>query len=243
MQRALRPYATAGVAVLGTSLIYVTPLAAPHLAPPAVQFAAAETLSELVGSLDAGFNTVTGAGEAALASAIDTLPIVAGFSEASAGSAVDEPTLELLDPAFWQLFWDDLLNPDAGSAAWLLLMGAVEQLPVIGPLLQGFGLFLFPAALLFGAVWYYVSQLFDFEPSAAAADAVPAGVSAALGDVALLFGDAGVLDLGALASSLDLTPVTEIGAAFDPAGMGDIATALSTSVIPDLGEILTSLIP
>ena len=47
--------------------------------------------------------------------------------------------LELLDPAFWELFWFELTDPDAGSAAELLLVGAIEQLPVIGPLLVGFG--------------------------------------------------------------------------------------------------------
>jgi hypothetical protein len=31
MQLALRPYATAGVAVLGAGLIYVTPVTAPHI--------------------------------------------------------------------------------------------------------------------------------------------------------------------------------------------------------------------
>ena len=52
MQLALRPYATAGVAVLGAGLIYVTPVTAPHIEQRAVDLAAAETLSDLVGPID-----------------------------------------------------------------------------------------------------------------------------------------------------------------------------------------------
>ena len=65
MQKALRPYATTGVAVLGASLIYVTPVAAPHIEQRAVHLAAAETLSDLVGPIDAVVSTLTGTGGSA----------------------------------------------------------------------------------------------------------------------------------------------------------------------------------
>jgi hypothetical protein len=87
--------------------------------------------------------------------------------------------------------------------------------------------------------------------------ALPAGVSTALGDVTPLFTDAAAvldpttmvqdvsaaLDLGALTSVLDLSPMADIGTVLDPAGIVDIGSVLSISTIPDLGEILTSLMP
>jgi hypothetical protein len=60
MQLALRPYATAGVAVLGAGLIYVTPVTAPHIEQRAVDLAAAETLSDLVGPIDAVVSSLGG---------------------------------------------------------------------------------------------------------------------------------------------------------------------------------------
>src|SRR6202012_2828336 len=89
MQLALRPYATAGVAVLGAGLIYVTPTTAPHIEQRPVELAAAEDIMDLVNPIDAGFSALTGAGGPALASVTDALP-----------SAAD---LQLLDPAFWEM--------------------------------------------------------------------------------------------------------------------------------------------
>lgn len=264
MQRALRPYATAGVAVLGAGLICVTPVTAPRIEQRTVELAAAEDMMDLVNPIDAGFSALTGAGGSALTSVTDALPAAAD--------------LELLDPAFWQTFWNALLDPNAGEGPGLLLTGALEQLPVIGPLLEGFGLFVvFPVALLLADAWSEISQALGFEPYAAAAEgfetglqgvddtalsgvidpALPAGVSAALADITPLFSDAaGLLDATTLVqdvstsldpsvvtSVLDLNPIAEIGTVVDPSGLADIGTVLSTSTIPDLGEILTSLIP
>ena len=264
MQLARRPYATAGVAVLGASLICVTPVTAPRIEQRTVELAAAEDIVDLVNPIDAAFSALTGAGGSALASVTDALP-----------GAAD---LQLLDPAFWELFWFELTDPDAGSAAELLLVGAIEQLPVIGPLLESFGLFVvFPVSLLLAYAWSEIAPLFGLGAYAAAAEplgtglqgiyeaalaavsdsAVPAGVSAALADVTSVFGDAAavldpatlVQDLGTaldpsvLTSVLDLNPIADIGAVLDPAGLADVGTVLSTSTIPDLGEILTSLIP
>jgi hypothetical protein len=147
----------------------------------------------------------------------------------------------------------------------LLLVGAIEQLPVIGPLLVGFGVALFPVILLLADAWSEISQALGFDPSAAAAEglgtglqgvydaalagvidpAVPAGVSTALADITPLFSDAaGVLDPTTLvqdvSTALDPSVLTSI---LDLNPIADIGTVLSTSTIPDLGEILTSLIP
>jgi hypothetical protein len=125
MQLALRPYAVAaGVALIGAGLIQVTPVVAPHVERRGVDLAAVESLS-------------------------DVLPSLSDLSGPLADGASSQAALELLDPAFWQLFFYDLSNPDSGDAAGLLLTGAVEQLPVIGPILWSFaGLVVLPVTLL-----------------------------------------------------------------------------------------------
>ena len=191
MQLALRPYATAGVAVLGAGLIYVTPTTAPHIERRTVELAAAEDITGV-------------------------LPSLGDLSGAFAGALPSAADLQLLDPAFWELFWFELTDPDAGSAAELLLVGAIEQLPVVGPLLESFGLFVvFPVSLLLAYAWSEIAPLLGLGTGAAAAEglgtglqgvydsvlagvvdpAVPAGVSTALADVTPVFSDAaGVLD-------------------------------------------------
>jgi hypothetical protein len=273
MQLALRPYATAGVAVLGAGLIYVTPVTAPHIEQRAVDLTAAETLSDLVGPIDAVVSGLGGlSGELS-----GVLPSLGDLSGTFADAASTSAGLDLLDPAFWELFWFELSDPDAGSAAELLLVGAIEQLPVIGPLLGGFGVALFLGILLLAGAWSEISQALGLDPSAAAAEglgtglqgvydtalagvidpALPAGVSTALADLTPLFSDAAAvldpttlvqdvstaLDPGVLTSLVDPAPIADIGTVGDPAGIADIGTLLSTSTIPDLGEILTSLIP
>jgi hypothetical protein len=266
MQLALRPYAIAGVAVLGAGLIYVTPVTAPHIEQRAVDLAAAEDIIDLVNPIDAGFSTLAGAGGSALASVTDALTSGGGALSAEVSDALPSAAdLELLDPAFWELFWNALIDP-SGESPWLLLTGAIEQLPVIGPILEGFGLFVvFPVSLLLAGVWAEISQLLGLERYGAAAEplgtglqgvydaalagvidpAMPAGVSTALADLPPLFSDAaGVLDPSTL--------VQDVGTALDPSVLtsvldlnpiADIGTVLTTSTIPDLGEILTSLIP
>jgi hypothetical protein len=274
MQLALRPYVSAAsVAVLGAGLIYVTPVAAPHIAQRAVQLAAAETLSDVVGSLETGINSLGGlSGELS-----GLLPTLGDLSGTFADAASSQATLELLDPVFWQEFWNALLNPNVGESAWLMLTGALEQLPVIGPLLEGFGLFVvFPVSLLLAYGWSLISEALGIPPYAAAAaeglgtglqgvydaavagvidPALPAGVSTALTDITSVFSDvAGALDPtalvqdvtmdpSALTSVLDLTPIADMGTVVDPGGFADIGASLSIGTIPDLGGILTSLIP
>jgi hypothetical protein len=246
MQLALRSYAIVGVAVLGAGLIYVTPMTAPRIERRAVNLAAAEDIIDLVNPIDAGFSTLTGAGGSALASVTDALTSVGGALSAEVSDALPNAAdLELLDPAFWELFWFELTDPDAGSAAELLLVGAIEQLPVIGPLLVGFGVALFPVILLLADAWSEISQALGFDPSAAAAEGLGTGVSTALADLTPLFSDAaGVLDPTSLfqdvSTAFDLNAVTTV---LDLNPIADIGTVLSTSTIPDLGEILTNLMP
>ncbi|MCV7277223.1 hypothetical protein [Mycolicibacter arupensis] len=200
MRPTLRPFVTAGVAVLGGGLISVTPIAAPAAHPPAVALAAAEVPGDLAG-------------------------LVGGTW---ADAATSEATLALLDPEFWQMFWADLFNPDAGSAAWLDLVGAIEELPLIGPLLWGVGLFVvFPGALLLAYLWSQIAPSFDSPQFAAAADA-----AVAFDPSSLIHDVSAMLDPGVLTSGLDLTSVVDVGAVFDP-----------DASLPDLGGILAGLIP
>src|SRR6516164_5982980 len=114
MQLALRPcMSAASVAVLGAALIHVTPAAAPHIQQRAVQLAAAGALSDLVGSIDAGVNSLGGLS----AELSGMLPSLGDLSGTLADAASSMDTLELLDPAFWQQFWADLLDPTAGGGA------------------------------------------------------------------------------------------------------------------------------
>jgi hypothetical protein len=99
------------------------------------------------------------------------------------------------------MFWNALIDP-SGESPEMLLVGALEQLPVIGPALELFGVALFPVILVLAGAWAEISQLLG-GPYAAAAEplgsglqgvydaalaevigpAVPAGVSTALADV------------------------------------------------------------
>jgi hypothetical protein len=194
---------------------------------------------------------LTGAGGSALASVTDALP-----------GAAD---LQLLDPAFWEMFWNALIDP-SGESPELLLVGAIEELPVVGPLLVGFGVALFPVILLVAGAWAEISQALGLDPSAAAAEdlgtglqgvydsalagvidpAVPAGVSTALADVTPVFGDAaGVLDPATL--------VQDLGTALDPSVLtsaldlnpiADVGAVVDPSGFADIGTVLsTSTIP
>lgn len=103
MQLALRPYVgAAGVAILGAGLIHVTPVAAPNIDQRAVALAAAETLSDLVGPIDAAVNNLGGL-SAELSAVLPSLGDLGGIFADSASSAADVAN-PLLDPEFWQLF-------------------------------------------------------------------------------------------------------------------------------------------
>lgn len=247
MQLALRPYATAGVAVIGAGLIYVTPVAAPNIEQRAVELAAAGDIIDLISPIDGVASTLTGAGGPALAAVTDALMSSGGALSAQVSDALPSAAdLELLDPAFWQQFWDALLDPNAGESPVLLLTGALEQLPVIGPLMVGFGVFVvLPVSLLLADAWYQISQFLGIEPYAAAAEGLGTGIQG-VSDAAL----AGAIDpalpaaaVHDLSTALDPGAIAGLGSVFDSAALADIGTLLDTNLITDLGGMLTSLIP
>jgi hypothetical protein len=215
MQLALRRYVVAaGVALVGAGLIQVTPVVAPHVEGRGVDLAAVESLSDVLPNL----GDLTGT-----------------FADgASSLAALDEP---LLDPGFWQAFWDDLLDP-SGQSPWLLLTGAVEQqFPVVGGILESFGLFVvLPASLLLGDIWSEISQALGLDPYAAAAEGLGTGLQ-------------GIYDAGVIDST---TLVQDVGTALDPSTVtsvldvdpiADIATVVDPTTVPELAAILTSLVP
>ena len=177
MQLALRRYATAGVAVLGAGLICVTPVTAPHIEQRAVDLAASETLSDLVGPTDAVVSSLGGlSGE--LSGVLPSLGDLSGTFADGASSATD---LELLDPAFWEMFWNALIDPNAGESPGLLLAGALEQVPVVGPTSPVVWVFaVLPVSLLLAYAWSEISQALGFEPYAAAAEGFGTGLQGGL---------------------------------------------------------------
>jgi len=243
MQLAIRPYAAAVVvAVIGAGLIDVTPVAR-NLEQRSVRLSSIEIFSDLIGPVDATLGSLTAVSGSALASVTEALTSSGEALSAASGDALsnlaelDIPPL--LDPAFWQAFWD-LLADDPGNAFWMLL----TQLPVVGPAVLLFDIFvLLPLASLFGSWWTSISDAFGL-------DALPAAISTAVMDVGSGFSDvAGALDVASnsfdpsvLTSVLDLSPIADIGAAVDPSAVADMGTALSTT-IPGVAEVLTSLVP
>jgi hypothetical protein len=249
MQLALRPYiAVAGVAVVGAGLIHITPVISPHIEQRGVNLAAGESLTDLGGTIDAVVGNLGGLG----GELSNVLPSLGDLSGTFAEGAASQATLELLDPAFWQLFFYDLSNPDSGDAAWLLLTEGVEQLPVIGPLLWSFaGLVVLPVSLLLAYGWSLIADFLGIDPYPAAAEALGTGLQggydAALAGVidssGLVQDVSAALDPSTFTSALDLNPIADIGTAVDAAGLADVGALLGISTVPDLGEVLTSLIP
>jgi hypothetical protein len=223
MQLALRPYATAGVVVVGAGLIYVTPVAAaPHIEQRAVHLAATETLSDLVGPFDAVASSLGGVGGSLWDSVTDAL--------APEGGALSSELSGVL-PSL-----GDLSGTLADAADSTDFWAQVESF---------FGNFiLFGAILLGGSIgilegyWEEFLAALGIQP----ASALTAAATGALDPSALT----SALDLNPLAdigTVFDPAGMADIGTAFDPAVLADIGTVLSTSAIPDLGGILTSLIP
>jgi hypothetical protein len=264
MELALRPYVTvSAVALIGAGLIQVTPVVAPHIEQRAVQLAAAEALSDLVGPIDAGVNSLGGL-SAELSGVLPSLGDLSG-TLANAASALPADTLMIFDPAFWQQFFAVLVDPTAGGGAWIMLTEALASLPVIGPIFGALGL----AEIFFGLglveVWSQIAQALGIQPAAAAAEglgsglqavsdtalagvidpALPAGVSTGLADITSLFSDAAaVLDpttlVQDLSTAFDASALTSI---LDLAPLADIGSVVDAGTISDLGGILTSLIP
>ena len=235
MQLALRPYlAAAGVAVVGAGLILITPVVAPRIAQRAIKLAGTENIFDLIGPDDmlvSGLGALSGEPSGALPSLDD----LGGTFPEGASSLTG---LELLDPEFWQEFWNALLEPNVGESPGLLLTGALEQLPVVGPLLAGLGVFVvLPVALLLGGLWSEISQALGLEP-AAAAEVIATGLQGGY-DAAIT----GVIDPALPADvsiALDPSAVTSI---LDVSLIADIGTLADASTIADLGGLLTSLIP
>jgi hypothetical protein len=259
MQLALRPYVSvASVAVLGVGLICVTPAADPRIEQLAVQLTAVEALSDLVGPIDTVVSSLGGL-STELSGVLPSLGDISG-TLADAASALPADTLELFDPAFWQQFWADLLDPTSGGGAWLMLTGAFAQLPVIGPFFGALGL----AGIFFGLglveVWDQILHALGIQPFAAAAEglgtglqalsdtalagaidpALPAGVATGLADIPSLFsGAVAVLDPSAVVQDISTaTDPIALTSILDLAPIADIGTAIDPAAIADIGAVV-----
>jgi hypothetical protein len=236
MQLALRPYATAGVVVLGAGLICVTPAPAPHIEQHTVNLAAAEDIMDLVGPGDAGFSTLTGADGSALASVTDALAPEGGALGSELSGVL--PSLGDLSGTF-----ADAADSTGVANLWALL-GALfdtswpEWEQFFGPIILFGGIFLGGFIGILQGYWEQILTALGIEP----ASALTAAATEALDPSALT----SALDLNPLAdigTAFDPAVLADLGTAFDPAVLADIGTVLSTTAIPDLGGILTSLIP
>jgi hypothetical protein len=224
MQLALRPYATAGVVVVGAGLIYATPVAAPHNEQRAVHLATTETLSDLVGPFDAVASNLGGVGGSLWDSVTDALAPEGGALSSELSGVL--PNLGDLSGTS-----ADAADSTGLTNLWALL-GALfdpywpqwEQF--FGPIILVGGIFLGGFVGTLESIWAEILTALGIQP----ASALTAAATEAL-------------DPSALTSALDLNPLADIGTAFDPAVLADIGTVLSTSAIPDLGGILTSLTP
>jgi hypothetical protein len=236
MQLALRPYATAGVVVVGAGLIYVTPVAVPHIEQRAVHLAATETPSDLVGPFDAVASSLGGVSGSLWDSVTDAL--------APEGGALSSELSGVL-PSLGDLGGTLAVAADSTGLTdlWALLGGLFDSYwpqweQFFGPIILVGGIFLGGFVGILQGYWEEILTALGIQP----ASALTAAATEAL-------------DPSALTSALDLNPLADIGTAFDPAVLADvgpaldpavladIGTVLSTSAIPDLGGILTSLIP
>lgn len=244
MQLALRPYATAGVVVVAASLIAITPVIAPNIEQRAVELAAVEDVIDLGAPIEAVGTTLTGAGQSLVTSLADALPSLGDLSAAFGdglpdlgsvlSAAADPPALDAITD-FWQEIQGWVFTGLAGLFGLLFW----------GVLVPGVG--------FLQLTWQAIADFFGFDPypyaavasdsggpdvfDAGAIDAVlSAGVDSTLGDMSAVLGGAeGLLDL--------TTVVQDLTAAFDPAEIGDISELVSASLTPDIGDILSNLIP
>ncbi|HYY02089.1 MAG TPA: hypothetical protein VE908_21470 [Mycobacterium sp.] len=248
MQLALRPYATAGVVVVGAGLIYVTPVAAPHIEQRAVHLAATETLSDLVGPFDAVASSLGGVGGSMWDSVTDALAPVGGALSSELSGVL--PSLGDLSGTL-----ADAADSTGLTNLWALL-GALfdpywpqwEQF--FGPIILVGGIFLGGFVGILQGYWEEILTALGIQPAsaltAAATEALdPSALTSALdlnplAEIGTAFDPAAMADIG---TAFDPAAMAEIGTAFDPAVLADIGAVLSTGAIPDLGGILTSLIP
>jgi hypothetical protein len=232
MQLALRPYATAGIAVVGASLIHVTPVAAPNIEQRAVNLAATEALSDLVGPIDAVVSSLGGlSGELS-----GVLPIAGDLSGTFADGA---SSLALDSTDFWQQLWQQFYD---------------AVIPIIGPIILVGGIFLGISVAAVETIFAQISEFFQtiYEDILTAlglepASALTAAATEALDPSLLTSGLTEALDPSLLTSglteALDPSAIAGLGTVFDPAGIADVGTLMSTSLIPDIDGILMSLIP
>jgi hypothetical protein len=248
MQLALRPYATAGVVVVGAGLIYVTPVGAPHIEQPTVHLAATETLIDLVGPFDAAASSLGGVGGSLWDS-------VTGALAPEGGALSSELSGVLTSVGDLSGTFADAADSTGVGNLWALL-GALFD-PIWPQWEQFFGPVILFGGILLGAfvgtlegIWSEVLAALGVQPAsvltAAATEAWdPSAVASALdlnplADIGTALDPAVLADVG---TAFDPAVLTDVGTAFGPAVLADIGPVLSTSAIPDLGGILTSLIP
>ncbi|MCV7382389.1 hypothetical protein [Mycolicibacter longobardus] len=250
MQLSLRPYVTAGVAVIGAGLIHVTPPAAPDIGQPVVELAAAWDVVDLVDPVDAAVNSL-GAGAGPLVDSVAGIltPDAGALSptvEAALPSPADADIPQFFDPAYWEQWWNLLLTGDPINA-WFGLINGLASIPIIGPIFSVVGIVSF--LLMLGGILPHPAEadglatgLQDLHEATLPGDIDPAepAVATALGD------SAGLDDMSALFSGAAglLEPVVVLegpSAVLDPGAVLSIIPILELD--PELDHVLMSLMP
>jgi hypothetical protein len=224
MQLALRPYAIAGVVVVGAGLICVTPLAAPHIEQRTVHLAAIETLIDPVGPLDAAASSLGGVDGSLFDSVAGALAPEGGALSSELSGVL--PSLADLSGTFADAadstgtdFWSQVEAFFGGT----FLIGLIVFGDIVGVL---------------ETLWNTLLGDLGIQP----ASALTAAATEAL-DPSVL---ASVLDFNPWAdigTAFDSAALADLGTAFDPAVLADIGQVLTTSAVPDVGAVLASLIP
>ncbi|MFZ0713665.1 hypothetical protein [Mycobacterium sp.] len=195
MQLALRPYATASVVVVGAGLIYVTPVAAPHIEQRTVELAATETLSDLIAPFDAVASSLGGVGGSLWDSVTDALaPEGGALSSELSGvlPSMGDLSGTLADAADSTDFWGQV-EAYFGS---LVFLGALLLAGFIGGLQE---------------IWEEILTALGIQPAsaltAAATEALdPSALTSAmdlnpLADIGTAFDPAALADIGTVLST------------------------------------------
>lgn len=180
MQLLFRFYVTAGVAVIGASLIYVTPSATPDTGRSAVALVVAGNVIDAVGPIDSAVSSLGGGDVLAVPSPAD----------------VDLP--QYLDPAFWDYWWSSIGTADP-IGSWFGLINALSSIPVIGPLFSVVGIVSFALLFLSGGPQSAAADGWDTGSAPLDEAGMAVGVNPVLDDIIALIGGApGVSELAAV---------------------------------------------
>lgn len=248
MQLSLRPCVTVGVTVIAAGLIHVTPPAAPDIGQPTVALAAAWDVIDVVGPIDTAAGSLGG---------VVDVPV-------PSPAYVDTPSY--LDPGFWQYWWTSLWTTNPIDS-WFMLINALVEIPIIGPVFSVVGLLSF-------VLWFFgphpavaddlvtgLENPYDSATPDVSDPVLLTGAASALGDspdiddvltavvgvaamsepAAMLDDPSTIVDLAALISIVDPDATADLAAVLDPTEVVEPSVLPSLGGLPELDEVIPVL--